>query len=52
MQEHNLELEKLHQKGNALMSNIRVASEQRQLEQRQREKKYEEGTEQLYDVIS
>ncbi|KAG4075673.1 hypothetical protein HA402_003498 [Bradysia odoriphaga] len=43
MLEHNLELEKLHQKGNVLMTNIRVSCEQRQLEQRKREKTYEEG---------
>ncbi|XP_037026905.1 dynein regulatory complex protein 1 homolog [Bradysia coprophila] len=43
MLEHNLELEKLHQKGNDLMTNIRVSCEQRQLEQRKREKTYEEG---------
>lgn len=43
MLEHNLELEKLHQKGNALMTNVRTVCEQRQLEQRQREKTYEKG---------
>jgi len=44
MLEHNEELENLHRKGNTIMTNIRVACEQRQLEQRKREKGYEEGT--------
>lgn len=43
LQEHNLELEKLHQKGNALMTNVRIACERRQSEQRKREKTFEEG---------
>lgn len=43
--EHNLELEKLHQKGDALMTNVRIVCEQRQLERREREKTFEEGIE-------
>lgn len=43
--EHNIELEKLHENGHALMTNIRLACEQRQLQQREKEKLYEEGTE-------
>lgn len=42
--EQNLELEKLHRKGHVLMTNVRTACEQRQLEQRKREKTYEEGS--------
>lgn len=40
---HNLELEKLHQKGNALMTNVRTVCERRQLEQRKKEKIFQEG---------
>lgn len=41
--EHNLELQKLHRTGDALMTNVRTACERRQLKQREREKSFEEG---------
>lgn len=48
MLEHNLELENLHRKGNSIMTNVRVVCEQRHLEQRKREKKYEEGRDSMF----
>lgn len=53
MLEQNLELNQLRRKGHELITNIRVACERRQLEQRKREKAYEEGNfTQRIDYIS
>ncbi|KAJ6637367.1 hypothetical protein Bhyg_10097, partial [Pseudolycoriella hygida] len=38
MLENNLELENLHKTGNALLTNIRIACERRQLQRRENEK--------------
>lgn len=43
MIEHNSELEQLQRTGQAIITNVRITCEQRQLETRKREKGFEEG---------